>query len=219
LKTVVGVVGDVRGRGLGADLDPEFYLPMAQAPPAAWDWIQRTMALGVKAQAQPETLVPALRERVRSVDPALPLYGIVTMEEQVTESLAQPRFLAALLLTLSLIGLVLASVGVYGVISYLAMLRAHEMGVRLALGAGAGDVVRLVVRQAAIPVGAGMALGLVFALLGGGLLESELFGVRPHDPWTFLAVAAILGGVALAASYIPARRIARLDPRESLYQA
>jgi ABC-type antimicrobial peptide transport system permease subunit len=93
------------------------------------------------------------------------------------------------------------------------------MGVRLALGAGAGDVVRLVVRQAAIPVGAGMALGLVFALLGGGLLESELFEVRPHDPWTFLAVAAILGGVALAASYIPARRIARLDPKESLYQA
>jgi predicted permease len=218
-KTVVGIVEDVRSRGLGAEIEPEFYLPLAQAPPVAWDWIQRTMTLVVKAEAAPESIVPALREKLRGVDASLPLHGIATMEERVVESLAQPRFLAALLLTLSLLGLVLASVGIHGVISYLASLRAHEIGVRMALGAAAGDVIRLVVRQAMIPVALGMALGLAGALLGAGLLESQLFGIRRNDPWTFLAVAALMALVALAASYIPARRIARVDPKESLYQA
>jgi len=218
-KTVVGIVGDVRSRGLGAEIEPEFYLPIAQAPPVAWDWIQRTVTLAVKAEAAPESLVPALREKVRGIDAALPLHGIATMEERVVGSLAQPRFLAALLLTMSLLGLALASIGVYGVMGYLASRRAHEIGVRMALGARAQDVVALVVKQAMIPVAAGMALGVMGALAGAGLLESQLFGVRPNDPWTFLAVAALLGVVALAASYIPARRISRVDPKESLYQA
>ena len=218
-KTVVGIVGDVRSRGLGAEIEPEFYLPIAQAPPVAWDWIQRTMTLAVKAEAAPESLVPALREKVRGIDAALPLHGIATMEERVVGSLAQPRFLAALLLTMSLLGLALASIGVYGVMGYLASRRAHEIGVRMALGARAQDVVALVVKQAMIPVAAGIALGVMGALAGAGLLSSQLFGIRPNDPWTFLAVAALLGVVALAASYIPARRISRVDPKESLYQA
>ncbi len=218
-KTVVGVVGDVRSRGLGAELEPEFYLPIAQAPPVAWEWIQRTMTLAVKAEGSPQSLVPTLRERVRGIDESLPLHGIATMDERVLDSLAQPRFLAALLLTMSLLGLALASIGVYGVIGYLASRRAHEIGVRIALGASAQDVVALVVKQAMIPIAAGMALGLAGALAGAGLLESQLFGVRPNDPWTFLAVAALLGAVALAASYVPARRISRADPKASLYQA
>jgi predicted permease len=218
-KTVVGIVGNVRSRGLGAEIEPEFYLPIAQAPPVAWDWIQRTMTLAVKADEAPESLVPALREKVRGIDAALPLHGIATMEERVVGSLAQPRFLAALLLTMSLLGLALASIGVYGVMGYLASLRAHEIGVRMALGAAARDVILLVVRQAMIPVAAGMALGLVVAIFGAGLLSSQLFGIRPNDPWTFLAVAALLAIVALAASYIPARRISRVDPKASLYQA
>lgn len=218
-KTVVGVVGDVRSRGLGAEFVPEFYLPIAQAPPAAWDWIQRTMTLAMKAEAAPESLVPELRERTRKVDQGLPLHGIATMEQRVLDSLAPPRFLAALLFTMSLLGLLLASIGVYGVIGYLVSRRAHEIGVRMALGARARDVVLLVVKQAMIPVGAGMALGLVGTLAGAGLLESQLFGIRANDPWTFLAVASLLAAVALAASYLPARRIARVDPKESLYQA
>jgi predicted permease len=218
-KTVVGVVGDVRSRGLGAEISPEFYLPMDQAPAVAWDWIQRTMTLAVKADAAPEVLVPALRERIGRIDPTLPLHGIATMEERIVDSMAQSRFLAALLLTLSLLGLALASIGVYGVIGYLASLRAHEIGVRMALGAAARDVILLVVRQAMIPVALGIALGLAGALLGAGLLSSQLFGVRPNDPWTFLSVAGLLALVALMASYIPARRIARVDPKESLYQA
>ncbi len=218
-KTVIGIVGDVRSRGLGAEIEPEFYLPIAQAPPVAWDWIQRTMTLAVKADEAPESLVPALREKVRGIDAALPLHGIATMEERVVGSLAQPRFLAALLLTMSLLGLALASIGVYGVIGYLASRRAHEIGVRMALGARAQDVVALVVKQAMIPVAAGMALGVTGALAGAGLLSSQLFGIRANDPWTFLAVAALLGVVALGASYIPARRISRVDPKASLYQA
>ncbi len=218
-KTVVGVVGDVRSRGLGAEIEPEFYLPIAQAPPVAWDWIQRTMTLAVRAEAAPESLVPALREKMRGIDPALPLHGIATMDERVLDSLAQPRFLAALLLTMSLLGLALASIGVYGVIAYLASRRAHEIGVRMALGARSQDVVALVVMQAMIPVSVGLALGVVGALAGAGLLSSQLFGIRPNDPWTFLTVAALLTLVALAASYIPARRISRVNPKESLYHA
>jgi predicted permease len=218
-KTVVGIVGDVRSRGLGAVIEPEFYLPIAQAPPVAWDWIQRTMTLAVKADETPEGLVPALREKLRSIDATLPLHGIATMEERVVRSLAQARFLAALLLTMSLLGLALASIGVYGVIGYLASRRAHEIGVRMALGARAQDVVALVVKQAMIPVAVGMALGVFGALSGAGILSSQLFGIRANDPWTFLAVAAVLAVVSLAASYIPARRISRVDPKESLYQA
>jgi predicted permease len=218
-KTVVGIVGDVRSRGLGAEIEPEFYLPIAQAPPAAWDWIQRTMTLAVRAEGAPESLVPAIREKVRGIDEALPLHGIATMDERVVDSLAQPRFLAALLLTLSLLGLALASIGVYGVIGYLASRRAHEIGVRMALGARSQDVVALVVKQAMLPVVVGMTLGAVAALAGAGLLSSQLFGIQPNDPWTFLTVAALLILVALAASYIPARRISRVDPKESLYQA
>ncbi len=218
-KTVIGIVGDVRSRGLGAEIQPEFYLPLAQAPPAAWDWAQRTMTLALKAESAPESTVPALRERVRAIDAALPLHGIATMEERVVRSLAQPRFLAALLLTLSLLGLALAWIGVYGVIGYLATRRAHEIGVRMALGARGLDVVLLVVKQAMIPVAFGIALGLLAALAGGAALESQLFGIRANDPWTLLVVAAVLSFVALAASYVPARRISRVDPKESLYQS
>lgn len=177
------------------------------------------MTLALKAEAAPESLVPALREKVRGIDAALPLHGIATMDERVLDSLAQPRFLAALLLTMSLLGLALASIGVYGVIGYLASRRAHEIGVRMALGASTKDVVALVVKQAMIPVAVGMALGVLGALAGARLLSSQLFGIRPNDPWTFLAVATLLGAVALAASYIPARRISRVDPKASLYQA
>jgi predicted permease len=217
-KTVVGVVGDVRSRGLGSEIEPEFYLPIAQVPPVAWDWIQRTMTLALRAEGAPDSLVPALREKLRGIDAALPLHGIATMEQRVVDSMAQPRFLAALLLTLSLLGLALASIGVYGVIGYLASRRAHEIGVRMALGARAQDVVALVVKQAMIPVSVGLALGVVGALAGAGLLSSQLFGVSANDPWTFLTVTALLSVVALAASYIPARRISRVDPKSSLYQ-
>ncbi len=218
-KTVVGVVGDVRSRGLGSEVEPEFYLPLAQVPPVAWDWIQRTMTLALKGESAPENMVPPLREKARAIDPALPLHGIATMEERIVRSLAQPRFLAALLLTLSLLGLALASIGVYGVIGYLATRRAHEIGVRIALGARGLDVVLLVVTQAMIPVALGIGLGLLGALAGGAALESQLFGIPANDPWTLFVVAAILSVVALAASYVPARRISRVDPKESLYQS
>ncbi|MGH9337571.1 MAG: FtsX-like permease family protein, partial [Vicinamibacteria bacterium] len=218
-KVVVGVVGDVRSRGLGAEIEPEFYLPLAQAPPVAWDWIERTLTLAVKAESDPEAVVPSLRATVRGVDPAVPLHGIATMEKRVVDSLAQPRFLASLLLVTSLLGLALAAVGVYGIIGYLATRRAHEIGVRMALGARSSDVVRMVVKQAMVPVALGLALGLFAARAGAGLLETQLFGIRASDPWTFLSVAALLAVVALAACYLPARRLARVDPKDALYQA
>jgi ABC-type antimicrobial peptide transport system permease subunit len=141
------------------------------------------------------------------------------MEQRILDSAAGPRFLASLLLVMSLLGLTLAAVGVYGVMGYLAVLRAHEIGVRMALGARAEDVVLLVVKQAMVPVALGIALGLVAAAAGAELLESQLFGIRATDPWTYLAVGVLLAIVALFASYVPARRTARVDPKQALYQA
>jgi putative ABC transport system permease protein len=217
LKTVVGVVRDVHSRGLGAAVEPEFYLPIRQAPPEAWEWVQRSMTLAVKADRAPEALVGSLRECLRDVDSSLPLYGIATMDERVSDSLAQPRFLATLLGAMSVIGLVLAAVGVYGVIGYVVARRAHEIGVRMALGARSGDVISLIVRQAMRPVLVGMAVGLAAALAGAGVLESQLFGIRATDPWTFLSVACVLAVVAFIASYLPARRVARVDPKRALF--
>jgi predicted permease len=213
-KTVVGVVGDVRSRGLGAELEPEFFLPVAQAPPEAWDWVQRSMTLAVKTDAAPESLVPGLRATLREIDSSLPLYGLSTMNERVRSSLAQPRFLASLFGTLSLIGLALAAVGVYSVLGYVVLTRSHEIGVRMALGAKVGNVVSLVVRQAMVPVLVGMAIGLLVSLASAELLQSQLFGVSATDPWTFLSVASLLAVVALFASYLPARRVAKVDPKQ-----
>jgi putative ABC transport system permease protein len=217
-KTVVGVVGDVHSRGVGAPIEPEFYLPIDQAPPAAWDWVQRTLTVAVRTGGDPDSVAPALRAAVSAVDPALPLYGVASMEERIHDSLGQPRFLASLLLVTSLVGLGLAAVGIYGVMGYLVVSRTHEIGVRLALGARPGDVVAMVVRQAMAPVAVGMTLGLVLSVALGGFLESQLFGITPTDPWTFASVASLLAVVGLGASYLPARRIARLDPRLALYQ-
>jgi predicted permease len=216
-KTVVGVVGDLRSRGLGAGVEPEFYLPIAQAPPQSWDWVQRSMTLAVKTDGEPESLVPALRTVVRGIDPSLPLYGIMTMEERVRSSLAHSRFLASLFGTLGLIGLTLAVVGVYSVVGYVVLRRSHEIGVRMALGAKARDVVSLVVRQAMLPVSIGIVAGTAATLASGKLLESQLFEIDASDPGTLLAVATLLGAAALVASYLPSRRVARTDPRGALF--
>jgi putative ABC transport system permease protein len=215
-KTVVGVVSDVRAQDMSQPADPEFYLPLAQTPHAAWDWIQRSMTVAARGTADPMRLVPGLRDAVRAVDPAVPLYQVGTMDDRITRSLAQARFSTALLTAFGAVALLLAAIGVFGVISYGVSQRTQEIGVRVALGADQGDVVRLIVRHGAALAGAGLLIGLAGALAATRLLATLLYQVNPTDPPTFLLGAAVLGTCALAAAALPAVRAARLDPAVAL---
>jgi putative ABC transport system permease protein len=216
-KTVVGVAGDVRWRGPSQAPSPEFYLPIRQVPGVAWDWIQRTLFVVVRTDMDPLAMTNPLRGAVASVAPGVPLFDIRSMEQRLGASLATARFNTLLLSLLGAIGLVLASVGIYGVIAYFVSRRTQEIGVRMALGATRRDVVALVVRQAAWPVGLGIVAGLAMAAALTRVLGTQLFEVRPKDPATFAIVAAALAIVALLASLVPARRAASVDPTRALH--
>lgn len=210
-KTIVGVVGDARSRGPDQAVVAEFFMPVAQAPAAAWNWINRTMSVVVRADGDPLVLAPAMREALRRVDPSLPLYRIETMETSLTNALAPARFRTALLGSLAGIGLLLAMVGIYGVVSYLVTRRRAEIGVRMALGASSGDVVRLVVGQGLRPVLVGTVVGGLAAIAASRLLTAWLRGVSPNDPVTLGAAAGLLVAVAVVASLVPARRATKVD--------
>jgi predicted permease len=215
-KTVVGVARDVRALGLDEAPMPEFYLPMVQAPAAAWTWTDRTMTLAVRALGDEPALMTPLRRAVAEVDPSLPLYDLGTMQGRVMDSLAESRFSTLLLTIFGAIALILAAIGVYGVISYGVAPRTQEIGIRMALGARHGDVLALVVRHGAALAGTGLLLGLAAALALSGLLSSLLFEVSPTDPPTFAAGLVVLSLVAVLAAVLPARRAARTDPAVAL---
>ena len=215
-KTIVGIVGNTRSRGPEQEADAEFFIPIGQAPDQAWSWIGRTMSVVARADGDPLVLAPAMREALRRVDPTLPLYRIETLESSLSNALAPARFRTVLLGALAGIGLLLALVGIYGVIAYLVTRRRGEIGVRMALGASSGDVVRMVVGQGLRPVLAGTALGALGAFAATRLLTSWLRGVSPEDPLTFAAVAASLIGIAAVASLIPARRATKVSALEAM---
>ncbi len=170
----------------------------------------------VRTPGDPAALIKPLSAAVTSVDRDLPLFDVRTMDQRLAGSLATARFNTLLLTLLGAIGLVLAATGIYGVIGYFVSQRTQEIGVRMALGATAGDVVRLVLGQALRPVTLGAAIGVVAALAASRVLASQLFGVSRTDPLTIGAVVATLIGVALAASAVPARRAAAVDPTRAL---
>jgi putative ABC transport system permease protein len=212
-KTVVGVVGNVRASGPGADMPNEFYIPAAQIPDISWSWIQRTMTLVARTDGDPVVLATPMREAVRAVSADLPLHGLATMAERLDRSLASSRFGARLVGALGLMALLLAAIGIYGVIAYFVGQRHHELGIRLALGATPGGIVRLVVGQAMTPVALGVAAGVAAAVFGARLLEGQLSGVSTADPMAFSLGVGLLVGVALIASALPARRASRVEPR------
>jgi putative ABC transport system permease protein len=216
-KTVIGVVGDVRARGPASAVRAEFYLPIAQAPPQAWTWIQRTMTL-VARGSDAGLLAGAMRAAVRGIDPALPLSALTSMDEALRESTAEARFHTLLLLCLGLLGLFLAAVGIYGVIAYFAGLRTHEIGIRIALGARRADVLALLAWQGARPLGGGLLAGAAGALAATRWLQGSLHGVSPTDPLTFGCVIALLAATASLAILIPALGALRVDPRRAIQQ-
>ncbi|HSK75823.1 MAG TPA: FtsX-like permease family protein [Thermoanaerobaculia bacterium] len=209
--TVVGVVKDVRHFGLQSAAAPEVYVSHAQHPASAMTVVLRTAA-------DPARLRTSLAEQVRSLDPQLPISRVESLESRVAESIAQPRLRTELLLLFALLALALAAVGVFGVISYAVVRRTREIGVRMALGAGRAEVLRLVLGQTLAYAGAGLALGLAAAFALTRLLASLLFEVGHTDPAIFAASAAVLLAVAGLAGYLPARQASRLEPLEALHE-
>ncbi len=206
---IVGVVANVRSAGLNEAPLPEIYTHSMQDPFANMSFVIRTTI-------EPAGLTAAVRQAVRDVDKAQPVADIRTMETVVSESVTQPRFNLTLLGIFSGIALILSAAGIYGVTSYTVKQRTHEIGIRMALGAQAGDVLRLVVGQGMRLALSGVLLGLGGALALTRLLKTLLFGVNTTDPLTFIAISLLLTIIALAACYLPARRAAKVDPMVAL---
>ena len=207
--TIVGVVADIHHQGLDVDPKPEFYLPHPQRA-------YRGMILTVRSAQDPRALIPTLRKEIGAIDPDQPLANVRTLETVASESIAPRRMSVVLLGAFAGIALLLAAVGIYGVISYLVVQRTHEIGVRMALGAQRQDVLRMVVGHALKLVGIGALIGLVLAFLSTRALAALLYSVSAFDLTTFLFVTITLAGVALLASYIPALRATRADPMIAL---
>ncbi len=207
--TVVGVTGNVRHHGLGAPAHPEIYVPYAQAP-------VESMTMVLQTPVEPQSLLGSVRAQVWAVDPDQPIDDVASLSSVVSESVAAPRFRMLLVNTFAALALVLAAVGIYGVIWYSVSRRAPDIGLRMALGAGAGDIVRMIVREGLALASGGLAIGLLMSVMATRLLRALLFDVGPTDPITYATVAALLLAVAGVASYLPARRATRIDPIEAL---
>jgi predicted permease len=203
--TVVGVVGRIKQETLDSDSRIAFYIAHSQ-------YISRLFNLVVRTTTDPASLTSAVNHELHEVDHDLPLYNVVTMDQRVADSVARRRFTAVLLALFAAFALALATIGVYGVMAYLVNQGTREIGIRMALGATQPTVLRLVVKQGLMLAFTGVAIGLVAAFAFGRLVSGLLYGVKSTDPLTFILVAVLLSIVALIASYIPARRAARIDP-------
>lgn len=208
-REVVGVVGDVRHNGQANEPVPEIYLPNTQS---YW----RVLNLVVRTSAEPASLTRPILEEVWRIDRNLPVAKIRTMDEILSGSVAQPRFYALLLAVFAGFALLLAAVGVYGLMSYSVALQTHEIGIRMALGARREDVLRMVLTRGIVLAGIGMLVGIALSFGLGRFMGSLLFGVGATDPMTFAAVVLVLGGVALVSTYLPARRAVQGDPVAAL---
>ena len=214
--TVVGLVRDERHNGVTAAIKEKFFVPYAQFPRAREGDAARGMTLVLRVAGEPMRLVNPIRAEVRALDPRLPVANVRLMTDVVDASMATPRLTGTLLTIFAGLALVLAAVGVAGVLAYLVSRRRREIGIRMALGASRANVLGLIVRRGVLYAGAGIAAGIAAALFLTRLMEGLLFGVAPRDPLTFVAVSAILLVIAVVASLIPALRAARVDPLEAL---
>jgi len=214
--TVVGVVENVTHNGLTKEVKPQFYATIPQFATAPGN-TTRSFTLVVKTAGDPMALARPIREIVRAIDPRLPVSEIRSMEEVVGSSIAAPRFAMGLLGLFGALALLLSAIGIYGIVSQVVAARSHEFGVRLALGATPGDLVRLSLGAGVRQAVAGLAVGVGAALLATRLMQGLLHGVAPTDPVTFAAVVAVTGAVAVLASVGPARRAGRADPAAVLH--
>ena len=208
-QEVIGVAGDIRHADLGTPTRPMIYWPHVKNA-------YTTMYPVVRTTGDPATVVAAARAEVQRLDPAQPIANVRTIEEIVSTTVAQPRLIMRLLAVFAAVALVLAAVGIYGVVAYGVSQRTREIGIRMALGARASSVVRLIVMHGAVLAGAGLAAGIPAALLLARAMDSMLFETEPGDPATIAGVAVVLTAVAMAACVIPLRKALRVDPSEAL---
>jgi putative ABC transport system permease protein len=214
----VGVVGHVKNYGLDSPgpVQAQIYRARAQVPEKFQPLLADRVTLLVRTFQEPESLTASVRRAVQEVDPNQPVFNVQTMEQVVSDAIAPQRLSMMLLIIFAGVAVVLAAVGIYGVMSYAVAQRTHEIGVRMALGAQGGDVLRMVVRQGMILVLAGVGVGLAGAVALTRLMSGLLYGVSATDPLTFAGVPVLLFAVALAACYVPARRATKVDPMEAL---
>ena len=206
---IIGVVGDIKHYGLKSQTHPEVFFAHAQDP-------YLIMNVVVRTSADPQQIVQILSREVLKLDPAQPARGIVSMDQLISRSLSPDRFSMLLLGVLAAMALVLATVGIYGIMAYTVSQRTHEIGIRMALGARPRDVLRLIVGQGMRLTAIGVVLGLAAAFALTRVMASLLFGVSATDPATFGGIALLLTGVAFLASYLPARGASRVDPMIAL---
>jgi predicted permease len=206
---VVGVVSDVAQWGLGQDQSAQMYVPYEQSP-----W--RMISFVLRTKGDPMAVAGDMRAAVRSVDPTVPVEEILTMEKRLERSLWQARFLVTVMAVLGAIALILATVGVYWVVSYATSLRTREFGIRSALGAEPEQIARLVLREAAMLAGLGISLGLAFSAFVARGMQTILYYTHAFHPGLYLGVALLLALATLVASGVPASRATRIDPMESL---
>ena len=207
--TVVGVAADIREWDWGSDKLPTLYLPYQQAP-------SRLMSIVIRGNGDPQQVTSDVRRVVAGLDANLPLTGVQMMDELLAEALAQRRLSAVLLAVFATVAVLLAAVGIYGVMAYAVSQRTHEIGIRMALGAAPRDVLRMVVGQGMVLAGMGVGLGLISSALLVRYLRSQLYEVQAMDPATFVGVSVVIAGVAVMSSYFPARRATRVDPLVAL---
>lgn len=209
LREIVGVVGNIKHKGLTTNADPQFYVPYAQA-------VIVNPYVVIRTSGDPAAMENTLRETVRQMDKTVPVYQVATLEDYISKSAARPRFQTLLLTGFAAISIVLAAIGLYGLLSYMVTQRTLEIGLRMAMGAQRHDVLGMIVRRGLMLALIGVGTGLAISLFVTRLLSGMLYGIPPTDPMTFAATAGLLLVVGIAASCVPAYRAARMDPMKTL---
>jgi ABC-type antimicrobial peptide transport system permease subunit len=207
--TVVGIVKDIKNDGMDTDGVPHIYVPIYQSP-------DRDLSVVLRTSLPAKVLEPQIRHEIQSIDPGLPVFGISSMNDVLDRSLALRRFSADAVGGFAALALLLASIGIYGLLAYMVGQRSREIGLRMALGARRWDVLKLILRKGAVLAGVGIVVGVIVSAATASMMASLLYGVHPRDLLVFLAVPLLLFAIALLASYFPARRATKVDPMFAL---
>ncbi len=214
--TIVGVVADVRTAGVDPTSSPEVFLPLPQAPARMIPMLFRSVGLLIRTDPAPMTVLPAVRSRMVDIDREVPVFSAAALRDQISDSVAEPRFYALLVSAFAVLAVTLAAVGIYGLLSYSVQQGARETAIRRALGAQGGEILAGVVRQGMALAVIGLIVGIAGSLALTRVLESMLYEIEPTDPTTLITAVALFLGVALLAIWIPAQRATRIDPMEAL---
>jgi predicted permease len=210
--TVVGIVKDIKNDGLDTDGVPHIYVPIYQSP-------DRDLSVVLRTSLPAKVLEPQIRHEIQSIDPGMPVFNVSSMNDVLDRSLASRRFSADVVGGFAGLALLLASIGIYGLLAYMVGQRSREIGLRMALGARRWDVLKLILSKGIVLAGVGIVVGVIVSAATASMMASLLYGVHPHDLLVFLVVPLLLFAVAVLASYIPARRATKVDPIVALREA